>query len=284
MKRRSWLFVPGNHERKLNKASSLPADVIIVDWEDAVPEAEKRIARELTARFIPSGGEKEIYIRINSTDSPFFREDLQALPLRGLTGLVLPKAEERSQLERLDQALQSLEKGAGIAAGRIRVVPLIESARGLVQTAEVAAAPRVQALAFGSVDFTLDIDARLTQSGKELLYARSRLVILSRVAGIEAPIDGVQPDLSDRERLRAESQQVRDLGFQGKLAIHPEQLSVIHDSFQPTATEVEEAKRIVEAYEDGLRQGSGAVQVGGMMVDRPVVERAQRLLKQAGEG
>ncbi|MDA8352651.1 MAG: CoA ester lyase [Firmicutes bacterium] len=280
MKRRSWLFVPGSQKRMLEKAQTLPADVLIIDWEDAVLASEKAAAREWTRQLLESGVEREVYVRINGTDTPYIEADLASVVRPGLTGVMLPKAAEGTQLEALDRALTREERKGGLSEGSLRVVPLIESAQGVLRAPELAGGPRVQALALGSVDLALNIGARLTREGDELVYARSQLVLISRAAGIEAPIDGVWLDVSDGEGLAEACRRVSNMGFQGKLAIHPGQLSAINDSFLPTEAEVEEAREVIRVYEDSLHQGAGAVKVGSRMVDAPVVEQARRVLRQ----
>jgi citrate lyase subunit beta/citryl-CoA lyase len=180
----------------------------------------------------------------------------------------------------LSEIISKLEKEAGISDGTIEIVPMIESAIGLQRAYEIASSvQRVKRLAFGSLDFALDINAQLTKEGTELLYARSQLVVVSRAAGIEAPIDTVFFDIKDSANLTKEALFVKQLGFQGKLVIHPSQIDIVNEVFKPTKLEIEEAGLIVAAFDEALSRGSGVVQFRGKMVDRPVAEQARKLLE-----
>ncbi|QQE73605.1 CoA ester lyase [Brevibacillus composti] len=277
---RSWMFVPGNQPRRLEKVKHLPADAVIYDLEDAVPLAEKGRARQLVKQALRENNGRMQYVRVNDPSTPYYAEDLAEMADRGLSGIMLPKAATGEQILAVDRELTALEQRRGLLAGSIEIVPLIESAQGLFHAYEIASAgARIRRLAFGSVDFALDIGATLTKEGTEILFARSQLVVVSRAAGIEPPIDAVFADVLDREGLRRDAQLARQLGFQGKLVIHPEQLAIVHACFSPTAEELEEARIIAAAFEEALAAGSASIQVDGKLVDYPVAERARRLLQ-----
>ncbi|BCJ86388.1 HpcH/HpaI aldolase/citrate lyase family protein [Effusibacillus dendaii] len=279
---RSWMFVPGNSERRLAKVDDLTADVIIFDLEDAVPLSEKQNARQLVCQTIRNSRAACSFVRVNDLASGFFADDIADLAGVLLAGIVLPKANSRQDILTADQALAEAESKSGRQLGDIEIVPLIESALGLYQAFEIAASsPRVKRLAFGSVDFTLDIQAQLTHEGTEILYARSHLVVVSRAAGIEPPIDAVFVQMKDREGLLRDTKLAKQLGFQGKMVIHPDQIGIVNDVFTPTQEEIEEAKRIVSAFDEALLEGSAAIQLDGKMIDYPVAERAKRIVRQA---
>lgn len=274
---RSWLFVPGNQEDKLDKSSGLSSDVVVYDLEDSVPVDAKQTAFELVKRQLQKGGGIR-FVRVNACTDPRFTKDLEVVD-KNLAGIMLPKVNRKEDVERADRLVSLLEEHRGLPLGSTEIVPLVETAEGLYHAMEIArASPRVRRLAFGSLDFALDVNARPSKEGTELLYARSRLVFISRVAGIEPPIDGVFPDLRDQPGLERDASAAKRIGFQGKMVIHPNQIDIVNRVFSPTPEEIEEARSVVDAYYRGLSEGKGAVQQEGNMIDAPVVERARRIL------
>lgn len=255
----SLLFAPGHRPEIVTKATISGASVTIIDLEDAVPEAEKAGARSLFSRLADDG--PPLMLRINGCESPQFRNDLRVLGHKRLIGVILPKAEHPEQIAEVTQAT------------RTAVFPLIESAAGLHNIDAIASCRGVGALMFGSFD--LQADMGMSCFEEELLYFRSRIVLASRVAGIMGPIDGVCSAIDDAAKVRLETERARRLGFSGKLCIHPRQVSIIHDCFQPTEAELEWARRVIEA--DAQADGA-AVKLNGEMVDRPIVLRARSLL------
>ncbi len=290
---RTWLFIPGSEEKKIAKAGQLDADVILFDLEDAVAVQEKEVARErvkaaLLAQAIRRHGANEranephYFVRVNPPDTPFFRDDVEAVAKLGITGVVLPKVEENEHVYVLEHLLDQWEADAGTRQPPIEIVPLIETARGLYHAYELAkASKRIRRLLFGSVDYALDIRATLTKQGHELLYARSHLVVASRAAGLEPPIDSVFLDVHDSAGLTEETRLARQLGFQGKLIIHPKQIAPVHDAFAPTSEERAEAESVIAAYEQSVAAGGGVILLDGKMIDLPVVERARKTLDTA---
>ncbi|MGG1658086.1 HpcH/HpaI aldolase/citrate lyase family protein [Brevibacillus sp. NRS-1366] len=283
---RTWMFVPGSDEKKIAKAARLPADTFIYDLEDAVAVGEKIRARQVVKQALLDNVNSQAgrYVRVNAVETPWFEADVQEVLSANPTGIVLPKADGKEAIERVTALLErSLIENpeAKDAVQEVEIVPLIESARGLYHAYEIACAcKRIKRLMFGAIDFALDISAQITKGEEELLYARSQLVVASRAAGIEAPIDSVYPDFSDLAGLIRQTQRARQLGFAGKLVIHPIQLAAVQDVFTPTSEELAEASGIVTAFSQGLAQGMGSVQVSGKMVDYPVYERAKRMLEQ----
>jgi citrate lyase subunit beta/citryl-CoA lyase len=259
---RSYLFVPGNRPERFDKARAAGADAVIVDLEDAVPPGEKASARAaLTAWLAPH---RPVLVRINGFDSAWFEDDLALCGMPGVAGIVLPKAEHEAAVARV------------LGAGAQAVLPLVESGLGLWNAAALARLPRVKRLVFGSIDFSLDLN--IQESHETLLYARSQLVLASRVAGVAAPVDGVTTGFDEPAHVQADTLRARALGFGAKLCIHPKQIAPVHQAFAPTAQEVDWAKRVLAAAE--AAQGA-AVAVDGRMVDRPVILIAQQMLEEA---
>lgn len=254
---RTLLFVPGDRPERFDKACASGADAVIVDLEDAVAPAAKARARDAIAHWLTP--ERHVWLRVNAVGTSWFDDDLALARHRGIAGVVLPKAERVDDLHRLD----------GLA-----VIALIESARGIVNAEAIAAAAGVQRLAFGSIDFQADLG--IPGEGDALLAFRSRLVLASRLANLPPPIDGVTVAIDDAARLSADTQRARELGFGGKLCIHPKQVPIVQNGFAPTAAEVAWAERVLAAAEAA---GGAAVAVDGAMVDRPVLLRARAIVE-----
>lgn len=264
---RSFLFAPANHPRRTEKALGLAADAVILDLEDAVPEAEKDVARQALAEAVKLPRKTRLYIRINALSTRHGLADLAALP-KGIDGVVIPKCES------------TMDVGQAAAHARgIDLMPTIETARGLQAAEEIAmASARVRRLAFGALDFALDLGLTPGRDEQEVAPYRAQLVMASRLAGCEPPIDSPSPDFRDLDALKSSCERARRMGFQGKLCIHPDQIAVVQATFAPTPEEIAEAERIIEAADAAERQGLGAAQVDGKMIDAPVVLRARRML------
>lgn len=261
----SYLFVPGDRPDRFDKAVATGADLVVLDLEDAVLPAGKAGAREKIDAWLAAGNSAAI--RINGTETEWYQDDLELLSHPSLSAVLLPKAENASEIEEL----------ARLTPAGLPIVPVVESASGIWNVRELATAPGVRQLAFGSVDFQLDTG--IEGEGEALLYARSRLVLASAIARISPPVDGVTLAIQDDNQLRSDLAAARALGFGGKLCIHPRQVSVVADAFRPTQEEIERARRIIEAAEAA---SNGAIQLDGKLIDRPVVERAQKLLTTIG--
>ncbi len=265
---RSFLFAPGNDERKLRKALGSGADAVVADLEDAVTPAEKPVARTLSARVLAEAeGDALRLVRVNAAGSEWVADDLEAVGSIGLDGLVLPKATAA--------ALGAVE-GLGLP-----VVAIVETPAGVRGAFELAAAPAVEALLLGAVDLGLALGLEPREDGLELLFARSSLVVDSAAAGLRGPIDQVWTTLRDDAGLQHDCELARSLGFRGKACIHPEQVPVVNDAFSPSSEELARARDVVRAFEDAAANGQGAVAFGGEMIDLPVVERARQLLADA---
>ena len=264
MIRRTYLFVPGNRPDRFEKARQSGADAVILDLEDAVQSAHKDLAREAVATWLQPA--RPVYVRINGMGTSWFERDLEVVGLPGVLGVVLPKAEHPEQVAQVAARL----------TGQAQVLPLLETALGVWNARALAQAPRVERLAFGSVDFQLDTG--ITGDQEELLHARSRLVLASRIASILPPVDGVTMALDDLTRLRDDVVRARRSGFGGKLCIHPKQVETINREFAPTEAERVWARRVLEAVE---ATGAGALRLDGELIDRPVIARARSILAQA---
>jgi citrate lyase subunit beta/citryl-CoA lyase len=276
---RSFLFAPGNHKRRVEKALTLDADAVILDLEDAVAIAEKPATRDAV---VAAYGEKRtglLYVRVNAADTEFCHGDFAAIVRVGLDGIVLPKVESAATLQTIDWLLGNLERERRLPAGGIDLIPIIETARGLTAIdAILGVGTRVKHCAFGAGDFTLDVNMIWSRAESELAYARARVVTASRAAGIEAPLDTVWVDLQDEEGLEASTRTALALGFQGKMCIHPNQIAVVNRVFTPTNAEIDFAERVVAAFAQAEKEGSAAIQLDGKFIDYPIVYRAQRTL------
>ena len=263
----AYLFVPADRPERFAKARASGADAVIVDLEDAVAPEAKASARDALAAALDASA--PLVVRINAAGTPWFEDDLELCRHPGVAAVMLPKA-------------------AGIdAAGTLveitlkDVLPIIESARGLREIHSIASVPGVIRLAFGSVDLALDLGIDCAPDGaeSELLAFRSQVVLASRLAGLAAPVDGVSTAIEDLQRLQADTERSRRLGFGAKLCIHPKQLAIVQAVFTPTSERLDWARRVCKAFETA---GGSAVAVDSQMVDLPVYRRAQAVLRDAG--
>ena len=283
---RSWLYAPGNNPKLLERVFGAGADAVILDLEDAVPPAEKQRARGMVAdavRARPGQAGPVVFVRVNHPDSGLTEQDIRAVVGPGVQGLRLPKVDSAETVMRVDDWISQAEAQAGIELGSLPLVCNIETARGVWYAEHIATAcPRVLALAFGEVDFGRDVGTTVTPERLETLYARSRLVLASRMAGIRPPVEGVYSQLANDAGLERTTQQSRALGFFGRSVIHPRQVPIINRIFTPSTEELSWARRVVEAATNAEQRGSGALQLeDGEFVDVPVVRRAEALLQLA---
>lgn len=278
---RTTLFAPATHARHVEKALAGDADGVILDLEDAIALAEKATARQaarqaLAARTVDG---PRVYVRVNGLTTPYAYDDLCAIVAPGLDGVIMPKAESAHQIATLDWLLTQLERAAGLAEGGIEIMPIIETAIGLMRIAEIAAASsRIARLNFGAGDFSLDTNMTWTAGHEGILWARTQVVVASRAARLEPPLDTVYARLDDAEGFRREAEQALRLGFQGKACIHPSQVVIANEVFSPSVSEVERAREIVAAFASAEAAGVASIRVGGQFIDYPVAARAQRTL------
>jgi citrate lyase subunit beta / citryl-CoA lyase len=266
---RTYLFVPGNRPDRFGKALASGADAVVLDLEDAVAADDKDAAREAVRAWAADAtpaNRARVVVRTNDLGSPHAAADLAAVAEAGITAVMLPKTESADDVATVRSA-----------APDVIVLALVESARGLAAAEEIAAAPGVVRLVFGTLDYALDLDLEIDDAADGLSYAAARLAVASRCAGIATPVGGVTPQLGDEPRLLADLAWSRRHGLGAKLCIHPAQVAAIHAALAPTTQAVERARRVLEAD-----AGSpGAAQLDGRMIDRPVVLAARRTLARA---
>lgn len=276
---RSWMFVPGNRQRFIDKAmDEVPVDVVILDLEDGVPPAEKPDARRLVNQSLRRDRARpRRFVRVNAVGSRWFDEDIQSLEASEFDGLCLPKVESPEEVvHALDQV--------GARQNEVGILAAIESARGLTNAAAIAAShEQMVGLMFGAEDFALDLGIGTRREGeaKDFVYARSAIVVAAASAH-RISIDGVYPNLEDLAGLEAEVRQAKQLGFSGKSTFNPRQLDVINEMFNPSDDEIGFARQVVSAFESAQARGDGSVAVRGQLVDLPVVARARRMLELVG--
>lgn len=265
MQERSYLFVPGDRPERFDKAVASGAHGVILDLEDAVQPERKPQAREAVRGWLAQAA-APVWVRVNPSDTTWYAEDCQLLDSPMVRGLMVPKAQDA--------------QGLAALAGRLRddqwLIPLVETVAGWFEAQAIARAPRVLRLAFGSVDFMSD--SGIQGEGEEMNAVRTQLVLVSRLAGIRAPIDGVSVAIDDAAQLESDVRRSRRFGFGAKLCIHPKQVSGVHQGFAPSAAEVAWARRVVAALAAGPL---GAVTVDGKMVDKPIALLAQAILDES---
>lgn len=285
---RSLLFTPGNDAHKVAKVATFGSDAVILDLEDAVPIAEKEATRPRVREALPTLSPGPLrYVRVNAFDTGLTRGDLEAVVCPALDGIKLPKVERPEDVREADDLIGTLEAQEGMAVGSVDLIPTIETACGVLSAQAIASASkRVKRLSFGAADFCRDVGVRFSGNlweadGLELLYARSHLVLSSRAAGIEPPLDTVWIDIRDNEGLERDARTALRLGFGGKSAIYPAQVAIINTVFSPTEAEVALARKIVEAFDAAEASGSAAIQVDGRMIDYPIAIKARWVLDRA---
>ncbi|MCT1578362.1 CoA ester lyase [Oceanobacillus kimchii] len=277
---RTCMFIPGDKDRRLEKVRALSADAFIFDLEDAVAEENKKSARQRVKRFIENTEHITTFVRVNAVDTDYFLEDIQEIVHANLDGIVLPMTDDREKIVIADYFLGQMEKRNNLKSGSVSIIPIIETASGLHNAYTIgSASQRVSCLAFGSEDFILNTNISPDEEQIQLLYARSKLVIDSKAVGLDPPIDSVYTDIHNDEGLKKTAKEGKKLGFQGKLVIHPGQIPIVNEVFSPSAKQIAEAERIIDAYNDAILNGSGAVQVNGKMIDAPIAERAKMILE-----
>ena len=274
---RTYLFAPGNHERRVEKAIGLGADVVILDLEDAVAVSEKKSTRNLINKTLEQPRNCAAFVRVNAYDTEFCYGDICSIVSENLDGIVLPKLESVEDLKSVDWLLTNLEKERGLPHRSIDLMPIIETAGGLVNIREIANADtRVRRLAFGGGDYTRDLGMQWTLKEDELLPVRSEMVLASRFGKLEPPVDTVFIHIKEHDAFKASCLNILGLGFQGKMCIHPDQVPVTNEIFTPSADEVRWSKRIISEFGEAEKAGVASIQIDGYFVDYPIVEKAQR--------
>lgn len=275
--------MPGNNPRFLEKAKTIPADIVCFDLEDSVPDLEKNNARnlikqalKLRSEYVPS-----VYVRTNSPVSGKIPDDLEQVVRKGLDGLVIPKVNNKHELAKIETILKHLEKKRKL--DQISLIPSIESAQGVVNTYEIASTcKRVVAVVFGVFDLLNDLGIEYTKQPDGAKYARAKIPLDAKAAGVYA-IDAIWQDLKDREGLKEDCLIGKSLGYVGKSIIHPDQIPIAHEAFAPNKTEIEWAQKVCEVYEASTKKGKGATVVDGKMIDEVHYKRAKALLEIANK-
>lgn len=286
-KMRSWLFAPGDSERKMTKASDSAADIVLLDLEDSVSPENKPAARKAVADFLKTREDKHrIWVRVNPLRSGEIEADLDAIMGAAPGGLFLPKAEGKADVEALDAMLTIREAEYGIQNRSTHVAALVtETPKAMFHCGDYEGAPRLIAMSWGAEDLSSALGSRVQHQadGSYMpMYEMARnLCLLGAVAAGCAPIETVMPEFRDLDKLRERALMVRGQGYRGMLAIHPAQVDVINEAFTPSAEEIAHARAIVQAFADN--PGAGTVGLDGQMLDRPHLALSERLLAEAGE-
>ncbi len=282
---RSMLFTPGNHLRRMEKTLELPVDGVILDLEDAVAIAEKPAARATIVEWLQRPrGHRKGFVRMNALTTPFAFGDIEAVVGPGLDGIVQPKVEAASDVHTVDYIISHYERERGLAPGAVELMPIVETARGIEKFGEIArASKRVKKVAFGSGDFSNDTGTPWIRENPLLLWARAQVAIFSRSAELEPPMDSVWARLDDEDGFVADCREARNMGYQGKMLIHPKQVDTINATFSPSAQEIAHAREICAAFDEAERNGSSAIVVNGVFVDYPIVYHARHVLEAATE-
>ena len=285
---RSLLFAPGNAPQKLEKVDRFGSDWVIFDLEDAVPTHEKVRARALASRALEVRRSSRLAVRVNAMNSGLLEEDLLAIVHPHLEAVVIPKVDDSRILRDVDLILASAEKRRGLSVGMTRLFAIIETAKGVARCDDIASVggERLITLIFGSGDLALDLDIEPNETNSELLYARSKIVISARAAGLARPIDGPFFDLHDNDGLARDCERSRRMGFQGRVVVYPPQLQTVLTSYGSVTLGTRlRAQRVVDAFESAVERGIGAIEVDGEFVDSTIYEHARRIVAKAnGEG
>lgn len=289
---RSLLFAPGNVPRRVEKAFTLAADVVIVDLEDSVATSDKEATRKPVAEALARARKVRGYVRVNAPSSAFCYGDLVATIHKGVDGVLLPKVESAADLHAIDWLLAGLERERGMAEGSVDLIPQIETAAGVQRVDRVLQARslrpykspwRVKRVAFGAADYAHELGLTVGMDEPELADVRARIVLSSRAAGLEGPIDSPWFHFKETGAFERALERSRRAGFQGRLCVHPDQIGPVNRAYLPNDEELERARRIVAAFKDAEARGAAAIQVDGQMIDYPVAQRAQALLDSVRE-
>ena len=276
---RSFLFAPGNHPRRVEKSFTTGCDAVILDLEDAVAVAEKPATRAIVVEALKRPRICRGYIRVNSIDTDFCFEDIEAVVGPWLDGIMLPKVERPADLQAVDWMMASLEQRHRIKPGTIDLIPIIETAKGHAAAREIAASGgRLKRISFGGGDYTRDLNLQWTLAEEEIAAVRSEVVLASRLAGSDPPIDTVFIHIKEHEHFARSARKGRECGFQGKLCIHPDQVGPTNAAYSPTDEEAAWARKIISSFDAAEAQGLASIQVDGYFVDYPIVEKAQRIV------
>lgn len=280
---RSLMFVPGGNPRFLEKAPTIPADLICIDLEDSIAPGEKAKAREVVREQLPSLARPNysLFVRVNGIQTGLIELDLAAVVGPELDGISLPKTDSPEIVRQVDAYLTQLERERGLPVGQVKIIPWIETALGVVNAYAICkASSRLIGASFGGEDYATDMEIKRTPDSKEIEYPRNVVAVACKAARVQ-PIDTPEPDFRDLDHLERDSLFALSLGYRGKYCIHPTQVDVVNRVFAPTEAEIGQAQAVAQAYEDGEKRGLGAVALDGVMIDRPIYIRARRVLEWA---
>lgn len=282
----SFLYIPGNRRKMLDKTASLPAEAFILDLEDSVPAAEKAAARTMVCEYAAKIPDGRAWVRCNALDSGFFEADLDAtLGAPGVAGYFVPKVDTVEQVAAIDEALAGREAARGIAMGATKLILTAESARAVLFChALVTASPRVVSIVFGGArdaDLMNDLGCAWSLDGPELMHARSHMLLAARAAGIKAPLDGAYADIRDHDGYAADCALSRRLGYRGRMLIHPDQIEPARRLYGRSAEEIDYYTRVVAAFEEAKARGQATTTVDGRMIDEAMMVTARRALQDA---
>ena len=280
---RTMLFMPGNNPGMLVSADNLEADAIIYDLEDAVSTSQKDAARDLVANALRTLSYKNsiVTVRINPTDSPYWKDDLRAIIPAGPDGLVIPKSNKDTAKEVFD-FIDAFTKEKNIE-NNLRYYMLVESARGILELEDIVKqSDKIEGLLLGAEDYTVDMQVKRTEGSAEIAFARYRIATVAKAYGLNA-IDTPYTDIDNKEGLKKDTDFVKTIGFNGRLIVGPRQVFAVNEMFSPSQVEIEDAKIIVSQAEEAERKGLGVFSFRGKMVDKPVITRSSNLLKSAQE-
>lgn len=277
---RTFLFAPGNHPRKVEKVFDSGADAVILDLEDAVAISEKPATRAVVLEALQHPRRCRGYVRVNALDTDFCFEDIQTVVASGVDGIILPKVERAADLQMVDWMMTGLEKRKGLPVGSIDLMPIIETGRGIADVRTIAAAGinRMKRLSFGAGDYTRDMGMEWTLGEAELAPYQAEVVLASRINNLEPPVDTVFIHIKEREAFATSCERVRNMGFQGKLCIHPGQIADANAAFTPTAEETAFARKVIAEFAKAEAEGSASIQIDGYFVDYPIVVKAERIV------
>ena len=283
---RSFLYVPANREKFLEKALALPSDAFIFDLEDSVPAAEKANARTGVRDYAPKIADNRVWVRVNGLETGLAEADLDAaIGVKGIAGIFLPKVESRDEVVRWDGMIGALEKARGLAVGSTRLVLSIESAKGVLNAYDMSiAATRVASLSFGGAqdgDLNTDLGCVWSIDGPEMLHARCHTLLCARAARFDTPLDGVFSNVRDPEGFEKDTALSRRLGYRGRKLIHPSQIEPCNRLYAPSEAELDYYSRVLEAFDKALAQGSASTTVDGKMIDVAMANAARRMLDEA---
>lgn len=279
--RRTMLYVPGSNPGMLAEAHIYGADSLMFDLEDSISLLEKDSARLLVYNAIKSidYGEIEIVVRINGLDTPYGQHDIEAMVRAGVHVIRLPKTETAQDVIDVEKIIEDVESKIGRPIGSTKMMGAIESPLGVINAVEIArSSSRMIGIALGAEDYVTNMKTKRSPDGVELLYARSQILIAARAASIYA-LDTVFSDVNNDEGFRREVKLIKQLGFDGKSVINPRQIGPVHEIYAPTEKEIDHAKKVIGAIKEAEEKGLGVISLNGKMIDKPIVERAERILE-----